>query len=229
MEERGDCGNCDNCSDDGTRECDPESTVTAQKILSCCIRLQERYGAVYLVKVLRGETDNVQPYHYELSTFGLLSDVPATQVRRWVDECVVLDLLYRSEGEYPVLKVSSAGWQVLRGQREVELTKAAARGGDRKKEKKDRIKKHGAHAALDLGDDESLLFEKLRAMRLRLAREQNVAAYMVFTDATLYAIAREQPESLEELEQVPGVGVRKLDDYGEEVINVVTEWKSGGS
>jgi ATP-dependent DNA helicase RecQ len=82
-----------------------------------------------------------------------------------------------------------------------------------------------AHAALDLGDQENMLFQKLRRVRMDLARKHNVAAYMIFTDAALYGIASEQPTTLEQLGEVPGIGARKLNQYGNTMLQAVREWK----
>ncbi len=221
--DRENCGNCDNCSDTPRAAAHPDSTVLAQKILSCVIRLQERYGATYLVKVLRGETENVQPVHCGLSTFGLLANTSAAQLRRWVDECVSHQLLVRTDDDFPVLKVSLDGWKVLRGQATASLSIAATPGKARTS-RQERIRSHSSRTALDLNDRESVLFEKLRRLRMDLAREKKVPAYMVFTDTTLLAIARDQPTTMEALEQVPGIGERKLDEYGDILVEAVQEW-----
>lgn len=222
--ERGNCGNCDNCSDRKSFDTHPDSTILAQKILSCVIRLQENFGVVYLIKVLRGETENAQPAHCGLSTFGLLSDVSAAQVRRWVDECMSQELLFRSDDDFPVLKVSAEGWKVLRGARPAALSALPAAGKANRPSRQERIQERGSRTALDLDENQAQLFEKLRSIRLELARERKIAAYMVLTDATLVAIAREQPTTLLNLKKIPGIGANKLVDYGAILNSAVSKW-----
>ncbi len=223
--QRGNCGNCDNCSDQKTMDIHPESTILAQKILSCIIRLQERFGVVYAIKVLRGETDGVQPPHCELSTYGLLKDFTAAQVRRWVDECLTQDLLFRSDDEFPVLKVSEQGWKVLRGERVAMLSALPAAGKANRPSRQERIRERGSRTALDLDDKQAELFEKLRGIRMELARERKIAAYMVLPDTSLIAIARDQPTTLVDLKKIPGIGANKLADYGAILNSAVAEWK----
>lgn len=221
------CGNCDNCSDGPTNvESHPDSTTIAQKILSCVVRLQERYGMTYVTKVLRGETDNVQPAHCGLSTFGLMAGIPAAHIRRWIDDCLSTELLIRTGDEYPVLKVTAEGWKVLRNLSSATMSvveKARTRSS-----RQDRVKQHGKNAALGLSPDEQRLFDALRAMRLELARERKVAAYVILHDTSLVAIAQAQPASLEALERVPGIGARKLEEYGDEILQVIEEWEQEG-
>ena len=152
----------------------------------------------------------------------------AAQVRRWLDECLAQGLLVRTDGEYPVLRVTAEGWQVLRGMREPMLSQDAGKGAAGKKRgagRAERVRQHQQHAAMHLGDQEDLLFQKLRRLRLDLANERGIAAYMVFTDATLYAIAQEQPQTLDELAEVPGIGSRKLREYGDAVLTALEEWQ----
>ncbi len=222
---RGNCGNCDNCSGTKTTIAHPESTIIAQKILSCVIRLQERFGIVYLIKVLRGDSDNVQPPHCSLSTYGLLKEYTAAQLRRWVDECLSQRLLLRSDDDFPVLKVSDEGWKVLRGAESVELSPLPASTKANRPSRQQRIRERGSRTALELDENQTLLFETLRELRLELARERKIAAYMVLPDTTLVAIAREQPIDLDELEKLPGIGAHKLAEYGEVLIETVSDWK----
>ena len=91
--------------------------------------------------------------------------------------------------------------------------------------RQERIRQHSAHIEIDLAPDERRLFERLRAVRAALAKERKVAAYVIFHDTTLRAIASQQPTTLIELERIPGVGERKLSSYGEEFIEAVAEWQ----
>lgn len=226
---RGNCGNCDNCLGTGNaaqKQPHPDSTVIAQKILSCVVRLEQRYGMGYVIRVLRGETENVQPHHCELSTHGLLAGTSAAQLREWINELISDDLLLRTTTEYPVLNVTTKGWEVLRSQRDAQLSQALTSA--RRPTRKERVKQHKAHAALDLDAAELVLFNALKQMRTTLARERKIPAYMILHDSVLVSLATARPTSLEQLEDVPGIGLRKIEDYGEEILACIEDTESGG-
>lgn len=221
---RGNCGNCDNCSDSGSGAAKiphPDSTIIAQKILSCVVRLEQRYGMTYVIRVLRGETENVQPHHCELSTHGLLAGTSVAQLREWINELLSDDLLLRTETEYPVLNVTTKGWEVLRSQRDAVLSQALPPAA--RPTRKDRVRQHKAHAALDLDEGQMQLFDALKKMRTELARERKIPAYMILHDSALVALACARPTDLEALADVPGIGVRKIEDYGEAILAVIDE------
>ena len=224
------CENCDVCS--GSVETErgdatpihAESTVITQKILSCVLRLNEKYGARYVVQVLRGETEHVQPVHCGLSTFGLLKDISARQLTSWINECAARGLLERSEGEFPVLRVTEAGWLVLRGQAAGSLTVEAARDrSSAQRRKKERIDEHKKHADAGLAPKDERLYEALREMRRALAAAKKVPAYIIFPDSVLLGIARARPSNRDELSEISGIGEAKLSMYGEAVLRVVAQ------
>ena len=221
----GECGNCDNCGPKSEADFHPDSLVLAQKILSCVVRLQEGYGSTYVTSVLRAHGENIQPVHCGLSTYGLLKDYSAAQVRRWIDDCIAQGLLLRTTGDFPLLRVTPEGWQAMRGLRTPRLSAEPSRKKGRTASRAERVREHSAHAALDLAGAESFLYEKLRRLRLSLANERKVAAYMVFTDVTLYALAQEQPSTWEELQEIPGIGARKLQEYGDIILQAIDEWR----
>lgn len=223
---KGTCGNCDNC---GQRQSSSavevpavsDSTVVAQKILSCVVRLNQFYGANYVSLVLRGESGKIQPEHRELSTFGILREHSSREVLAWIDQCTLQDLLKCADGALPTLSVTDHGWEVLRGQKTVALTPVAPEPPQpvsRKEAKKQRIKEHQKHADLELTEHEQQLFDALREMRLNIAREKKVPAYVILHDKTLVNITRTRPTTLEELAAVPGIGEAKLAAYGEIII-----------
>jgi len=213
------CGNCDNCQPEaGQTQAHPDSTVLAQKILSCVVRLKEQYGLGYTIKVLRGETDNVQPAHCGLSTFGILRDKSAAQIRRWMDDCLADGLLTRTEGDYPVLNVTVEGWRVLRNQRAAKLSAEQTRAPRRSRQ--ERIQQHSSHTALELSAEEARLFDELKNLRLELSQQRRVPAYMILHDTALLEIARARPSTLAELARVPGIGARKLEDFGDDILGL---------
>lgn len=223
--DKGECGNCDCCSPmpETLRE-EPESTVIAQKILSCVARLNNGYGAQYVIWVLRAETDKVQPAHCGLSTFGLLKETHGRVLAGWIDDCIAQGLLVRSAGEYPRLAVTEQGWAVMRGQKQAMLRPArslAPAPADRRKAKKERVEKHREHADLGLQPAKQAVFEALRKMRMQFARERNVPAFVIMPDSTLLNIACALPSTMEQLADVQGIGSAKLAAFGKAILDVV--------
>jgi len=205
------CGNCDNCLDP------PETwdaSVVAQKALSCVYRTGQRYGVVHLTAVLRGEADDrIRALRHDgLSTFGIGADLDKRQWRGVFRQLVANGLLATDEEGYGTLRLTAASREVLRGTTKVELRRQADRT-ERRRARKTRI--DGAHASLAISPAEAPLWDALRALRARLAREQGVPAYVIFHDATLLAMLRERPLTLDALGAISGVGERKLARYGE--------------
>ncbi|HSW47278.1 MAG TPA: DNA helicase RecQ [Phycisphaerae bacterium] len=232
------CGACDVCN--GTADAVPDAMITAQKVLSCVVRTRERYGAAYIAEVLRGEpTDRViQRGHQELSTFGLMPDQRKPVLMAWIDQLVDQQMLVR-EGEYRVLKVTARGWQVLRGQEEVRLLEVGARGRARRAR---RARKPGpASRSTATGMDtpagkavpEPLdvharqLFERLKTLRLEIAGEHNVPAFMICSDRTLRDIVRHRPTSEQEMLAIHGIGPAKYESFGRQFIQVIRDHFSG--
>ncbi len=204
------CGACDVCLQEMTPAAD--SLVIAQKILSCVIRLGEKFGASYTAQVLRGSKGKriLENRHEQLSTWGLLKDTSETQVRHWIDQLVSLGHL-RQAGEYQCLQVTTTGRQVLRGTLTPELL--CVRTSETTEQADD------SWAGVDRS-----LFEELRGLRTRLAIQRGVPPYIIFSDATLRALARHRPTSAATLQQVPGIGAKKLQDLGNAVLDEIRRW-----
>lgn len=216
------CGNCDCCNGDAAEAAHPDSTVIAQKLLSCVARLNEGYGARYVIAVLRGQTVDVQPAHCGLSTFGLLAEHPARVLGGWIDECLGQGLLVRSDDAFPVLRLTPDGWSVMRGTRAAFLSAPPAPRARRARS--ERIRAHRTRAEDGgLTDETKSLFEALRRTRMAVAKARGVPAYVVLHDATLLAIARMRPRTVEELAEVPGFGEAKLRQLGEVILRTVEE------
>jgi len=219
------CHNCDNCLHPPATW---DATEAARKALSCVYRFQQHggmgFGAVHLIDVLRGKpTDKVAQHHHErLSTFGIGADIAEAQWRSVLRQLIALGHLH-TEGEFNTLALSPSAREVLRGQVRLLLrvpAAAPARG-----EKSARTKADGARKdkAPPLPLDAAALrrFEALKAWRGEVAREHNLPAYIVFHDAALAQMAREQPGSLQALAGVGGVGAKKLEAYGAEILRVL--------
>ncbi|PEH48576.1 DNA helicase RecQ [Enterococcus faecium] len=189
------CNRCGNCLDD--REI-VEVTTQAQMVLSCLKRMGENYGKQMLMKVLAGSKEQkLRTLGFErLSTYGLMKNQSQKETMQLIEYLISNGYLLTVNGEYPVLKVTERGIQVLKGQEAVY----------RKEPKK----------VQQLSDEETdTLFEVLRELRTDLASEAGVPPYVVFSDSTLKEMSRIRPSSRLEMLQIKGVGQSKLDKYGE--------------
>ena len=206
------CAACDICL--GKVDCIDDVLETAQKILSCIVRLEERFGAGYTALVLIGsrETRIMENNHDALSTYGLLSDYGRGTVHDWIEQLVGQDYVSKA-GEYSVLQVTKKGWQVLRGNETPVLLKPAEKPVKASKIVVD---------SWDGVDDG--LFEDLRRMRRAIAREKSVPAYIVFDDKTLRDMARRRPSTEEGFLGVKGVGQKKCEQYGQGVLGTIKSY-----
>jgi ATP-dependent DNA helicase RecQ len=205
------CAACDVCL--GEVEFEADSTVVAQKILSCVARVGERFGVGHVTDVLRGEqTERVQKLgHDQLSTFGLLKDRRERQVKDWIGQLIGEGLLSQTADDYPVLKLNDNSWQILRGRREVRLTRSGAATASRKS-RAEEVSWEGV---------DQRLFEALRAWRREVAARKGLPPYTIFHDGTLRDVSRVRPTTLDGLHQISGVGEARLREYGEEVLAIV--------
>jgi ATP-dependent DNA helicase RecQ len=207
------CGNCDTCLDPPATF---DGTLPAQQLLSCVYRTGQRFGAMHVIDVLRGEATAkvAQRSHDRLSTFGIGRERSDREWRAIVRQCIALSLLEVDHDSYGALKLTGESRAVLKGERSVALR--ASRDGRRSARRV---------AAAAIGADLSLeakkLLERLRAWRLAAARRHGVPAYVIFHDATLREIARARPSSLDALRGISGVGARKLAAYGAEIVGLV--------
>ncbi|WP_349826626.1 DNA helicase RecQ [Brevibacterium litoralis] len=223
------CGNCDTCTSPPTTW---DATVPVQKLLSTVVRLDrerdQRFGVGQVLEVLRGvESERSRSSrHHELSVWGIGADMSVNEWRAVVRQVLARGML-EAVGEYGVLVLGAAAGPVLRREQQVLLrvdpTPARARGarsGDTTGSGSGGGRKKGA-AAADLSSADAALFESLRTWRAAQAKEQGVPAYFVFSDATLAGIAQARPGNTGELGTVSGVGAKKLETYGEAVLEVV--------
>lgn len=206
------CGACDVCLGEiGSMD---DSLELAQKILSCVVRLHQRFGADYTAAVLTGSRDRriLERKHDSLSTYGLLSDLTKNATRGWIEQLVGQGYLEKS-GEYNVLHVTERGWRVLHGEETPNLLRPPDRAV-----KTSRVA-FDAWEGVDHG-----LFEALRVLRRKLAMERNVPAYVVFSDAALRDMARLRPSTSGAFLQVSGVGRAKAEQYGEPFLFAISQY-----
>jgi ATP-dependent DNA helicase RecQ len=206
------CAACDICL--GELDCMKDALVTAQKILSCIIRLEQRFGGAYTAAVLTGSNDKriLENRHDALSTYGLLSDYSQRTVHDWIEQ-LEGQACIEKVGDYNVLNVTEKGWRVLKGNETPRLLKPAEKPAKVSKVVED------SWEGVDKG-----LFEALRKLRSSLARKQGVPAYIIFGDTALRDMARRRPSSLIRLLDVKGVGEKKSRQYGEAVLEIIKDY-----
>ena len=212
----GQCGNCDNCLQPPATW---DGTVAAQKALSCVYRTGQRFGAAHLVDVLRGaDTAKVRQFgHDALSTYAIGGDLDAGQWRSVFRQLVAGGLLDVDIEGHGALRLTAASEEVLKGRRTLSMRlEPPAR-----ERKRARAARKAEAAPADLPVDAMARFDQLREWRATMAREQNVPAYVIFHDATLRAIALADPDGLDALRLINGVGDRKLERYGEAVLETL--------
>jgi ATP-dependent DNA helicase RecQ len=205
------CSACDLCLGD-TQEV-PDATTIAQKILSCVARVRESFGIAHVTDVLRGaDTANVRTRkHHELTTYGLLKDVPKPDLRDWMYQLIGQGVLVQTADEYPLLKLNQASWAVMRGELPVRLVRLTRR---------DKQDAHAAPAELPPGADAEL-FEVLRQLRRQEAVRAKVKPYQVFTDVVLAEMARGRPTTEDAMSRISGVGEYRLRSYGKAFLSVI--------
>ena len=215
--EKDDCGACDYCL--GELEEVSDAVTLARKILSCVARVQQRFGINHVVNVLRGsDSDSVKSRgHNELSVFGLLSDATIDEVRGYIEQLIAEGFLAQSEGEYPILAMTASGVALLK---DAGAAPGLALARQKKVEKGKLPRRSKTETESWTGVDKDL-FEELRALRLRVARDRGVPPYVIFHDTTLRELARLKPADLDALRHIYGVGEKKVQDLGEAVLDVI--------
>jgi len=219
------CGNCDNCLNPPATW---DATEASRKALSCIYRFHQhrgmRFGAGHLIDVLRGkQTDKVVQYdHQHLSTFGIGADVSEAQWRSVLRQLIALGHL-RAEGEYNTLELTPSAREVLKGEVAL-LLKQPSEAPKRTRSNRSRVRGEGGSRdkpPVPLDAEATERFSALKAWRAEVAREHNLPAYVVFHDATLAEMARANPASLDDIARISGVGAKKLEAYGREILRLL--------
>jgi len=222
---KGDCAACDVCLNE--LEAAREPVVLARKILSCVMRVGQRFGATHVASVLRGQANEqvLARRHDSLTTFGLLPDASLAELRGYIEQLIGLGLLQQTDDGYPVLRMTRQGVQLLKDESSYPGLSLA----------RQRVPNKGESRARSRAESESwegvdrTLFDRLRSVRLDIARSRGVPPYVIFHDATLREMARLRPASIASLMTVKGVGTRKAEDLGGIFLEAIRVHASSGS
>jgi ATP-dependent DNA helicase RecQ len=206
------CGNCDNCLEPAAQV---DATILAQKLLSAVYRTGQSFGAGHIEAVLCGRSDEriASRGHDKLSVFGIVAGEEARLIKPLVRSLMAREALDTTEHGGLMLGPAARAMMkgetaVLMAEPPVKRTQRAARGG-------------ASATPNPVGDP---LFDALRAMRRELAAEANVPPYVIFHDAVLRAMASERPATRSALADIPGVGGKKLDAWGDAFLNVIRQF-----
>jgi len=202
------CGSCDVCLSERERA---DTTVEAQKLLSAVTRLNQRFGSNYVIDFLRGSA-TTKAEHHSIKTYGIGKDISKERWKQILKEMLQLQYLQQSEGEYPVLQLNEKSKAILKGEMKVMLTKSIA-------EKKPVVETVAARGSIHQD-----LFKILKAVRYDLANDENVAAFQIFSDATLVELATYLPLTKSDLSKISGFGDIKLTKYGDSFLDTIIDY-----
>ena len=212
------CGSCDICLPADERFDQGEEfdgTEITQKILSAIIRTENKFGANYIVDVLRGSKSKriLSFKHDQLLVYGTAQQESASHLKDLIEQLIVAGLIRRESGTLPILIVTQAGWDFLKNRQTITLRR-------RDDDKPDKL-------ITTTKEYDTSLFEKLRQLRRDLSNELGMPAYIIFKDTTLHQMASIMPTTRSELLQIKGVGEAKLQNFGDQFIAVIVAHKSG--
>lgn len=215
------CGNCDNCLTSPTSF---NGTIDVQKLLSAIYRVGQRFSGGHVIDLLRGiDTERIKQWrHDQLSTFGIGAEYSEAQWRSILRQVIARGLVEVDYELYSSLKLTERARGVLRGLEEIQLRQYQKPV----KVKRQAVKsdKYKGFAEVVLSDAEQIIFDRLRWWRIETARKNNIPAYIIFHDTTMRDIAKAQPKSIHDLRGVAGVGEKKLETYGTEILALISEF-----
>lgn len=197
------CGKCNRCIDERPQV---DMTVEAQKVLSCVVRMGQKFGKVLISQVLAGSNNKkVLEFGFnELPTYGILKEMNAKEIAHFIEFCIAEKLLAVSNGQFPTIYMTEQGKEVLIGKRKV-LRRSAPN--------------------VKAISDEDPLFEHLRNLRKEISANEGVPPYVVFSDKTLKELSAKRPITSEDFLDISGVGANKLEKYGDAFMDAIKHWE----
>lgn len=211
------CGNCDVCENPPK---DFEGTILSQKALSGIARMKEKDGITMLINVLRGSNNaDIQAKQYfNLKTYGIGKDISFFDWRDYIIQMANQGLIEIMYAESSALKITPIGWKVLKGEKKIRLTTPVS-AADKKK-----IQKPAKNTTL--GETNHDLFTELKKIRYAIAKEEKMPAYIIFNDKSLKLMASKLPTTENEFLAISGVGMNKMEKYGEEFMSIIRKFKN---
>lgn len=213
------CGNCQNCL---TQFETVDVTDIVRAIMGCVQSSYQRYGVNVILDTVRGaNTVKIRQYRMDENPhYGELAKIPIYRLRQVMNYLQLKELLSVTNDEYAVVKLTANSRQVLEGGEEIVMRMAKEQ--ERAVREKEKKKKKSTFSGVELTEQEQQLFEKLRALRTEIAREEQVPPYIVFSDKTLISMCKVKPQNKEKMLSVSGVGEYKYEKYGERFLHCVT-------
>lgn len=214
------CNNCSNCLAEGEKR---EITVEAQKILSCIGRTQGRYGAKMITDILRGaNTATIRENRLnENKTYGIMRERDANFIREIIDFLIGEEYLAVNEGKFPILKLSRSALEFLRSEEKLFMRISE---NDKMKTVKKHEKNRSSRDNISLLQCEEELFQLLKEFRRESALKENVPSFVIFSDKTLIEISNFKPKNESELLKINGIGEKKFEKYGEELLTIINRY-----
>ena len=210
------CGNCSNCLSQFETV---DVTVEAEKITECVKTSRQRYGINVILDTVHGaNTAKIRQYKMDKNPcYGTLAKVPAWRLRQIFNHLLLEEYLTTTSDEYMLVKLTGKSDSLLEG--EVQISMKMAK--EQEKPEKTTVKKKKRTAGVLLSNEQEVLFEKLRQLRMEIAKEEKVPPYIVFSDKTLVHMCQVRPENKAQMLKVSGVGEFKYQKYGERFLEVI--------
>ncbi len=207
--EQASCQSCDNCFLEKEVF---DGTIVAQKILSAVLKTEEHFGVQHVTKILVGKSEKkiIEKGHQHLSVFGIIKDFSLSQVQNLISQLIRQNFL-KKDLEHGTLSVTNTGRMFLRERQQIHLL---------------RIRKNDSLNESEYSEYDQVLFERLRKVRLKIAKQMQIAPFIVFGDMTLREMARVAPQTNENFLALPGVGQKKLERFGEEFLSEIRLYKT---
>ena len=199
------CGNCSNCKGEFDQV---DITTQAQQVLSCVAKTKQRFGVKMIADILRGsKAQNILNYGLNnQSTYGLMKKSTEAEIKSIINFLIIKDYAQRTQDKFPVVKLNNNSLKILKGEQQVIMK--VKKGSTAVKEK---VSLPSETAKAEYSQE---MYDYLRGIRSKIAEEESVPAYIVFSNTALQDMCVKRPVTLSEFLNVNGVGENKLNRYG---------------
>ncbi len=203
--------NCEGCDSCLVEKEEFDATTVSQKIISAVVHLEGRFGLNCVVDILKGKNKKQikERRHHLLSVYGIVNDFTDDNLKDLIKSLIDRGMLERTKGDYPVLNITVEGANFLKNREKIKLPKPSVED-EHTFPKKEKV------SVYDIN-----LFEKLRALRKKIAEEMKVPSFVIFSDVSLQEMAHYLPCDLESFRNISGVGEKKLDSFGDAFLKVI--------